>query len=80
MIETFSSRNTKAKSKAQRKKINKERNVAKKTLQRAKLKIMLSEAFSFVIWSTIPPIPLKAILDPLKCQITLFLVLHKEKE
>ena len=30
MIETFSSRNTKTKSKAQRKKINKERNVAKK--------------------------------------------------
>lgn len=38
----------------------------KKTLQRTKFKIMLSEAFSFVMWSTIPPIPLKAILDPLK--------------
>ena len=33
---------------------------------------MLSEAFSFVRWSTIPPIPLKAILDPLKCQIEAF--------
>lgn len=40
--------------------------LAKKTLQRAKLKIMLSEAFSFVIWSTMPHIPLKAILDHLK--------------
>ena len=55
-----------------RKKINKERNVAKKTLQRAKLKIMLSEAFSFVRWSTIPPISFKAILDPLKCQMEAF--------
>lgn len=42
VIETCLSRNTKTKSKAQRKKINKERNVAKKkTLQRAKLKIRL---------------------------------------
>ena len=40
-----------------------------KTLQRVKLKIMLSEAFSFGMWSTIPPMPLKAILDPLKCKI-----------
>lgn len=38
----------------------------KKTLQRAKFKIKLSEAFSFAIWSTIPPMPLKAILDHLK--------------
>lgn len=42
-------------------KINKKkRNVAKKTLQRAKLKIMLSDAFSFVMWSTIKLIPLNA--------------------
>ena len=40
--------------------------LAKKKLQRTKFKIMLSEAFSFVMWSTIPPIPFKAILDPLK--------------
>ena len=46
--------------------------LAKKTLQRAKLKIKLSKAFSFVMWSTIPPIPLKAILDPLKCKIEAF--------
>lgn len=39
----------------------------KKTLQRAKLKIKLYEAFSFVMWSTIQPMPLKSILDPLKC-------------
>lgn len=72
VIETCLSRNTKTKSKAQRKKINKERNVAKKTLQRTKFKIMLSEAFSFAMWSTIPPIPFKAILDPLKCQMEAF--------
>ena len=44
----------------------------KKTLQRVKLKIMLSEAFSYAMWSTIPPMPLKAILDPLKCKIDHF--------
>lgn len=48
----------------------------KKTLQRAKLKIMLSEAFSFVMWSTIPPIPFKEILDPLKCEIEAFIELQ----
>ena len=33
---------------------------------------MLSEAFSFILWSTMPPIPLKAILDHLKCQMEAF--------
>ena len=47
-----------------------------KTLQRVKFKIMLSEAFSFAMWSTIPPMPLKAILDPLKCQIEAFIELQ----
>ena len=33
---------------------------------------MLSDTFSFVMWSTIPPMQLKAILDHLKCQIDHF--------
>lgn len=50
----------------------------KKTLQRAKLKIMLSEAFSFVMWSTILPIPFKAILDHLKCQMEAFYYINQK--
>ena len=50
----------------------------KKTIQRAKLKIMLSDAFSFAMWSTIPPMPLKAILDPLKCQIEAFYYINQK--
>ena len=49
----------------------------KKTIQRAKLKIMLSDEFSFVRWSIIPHTPLKAILDPLKCQMEAFYCINK---
>lgn len=50
----------------------------KKTLQRAKLKIKLSDAFSFVMWSTILPIPSKAILDPLKCETEAFYCVNQK--
>ena len=49
----------------------------KKTLQRAKLKIKLSDAFAFFMWSTNPPMPLKAILDPLKCKIEAFYCINQ---
>ena len=50
----------------------------KKTLQKAKFKIKLSDAFSFVMWSTIPPMTLKAILDPLKCQMEAFYCINQK--
>ena len=50
----------------------------KKTLQRAKLKIMLSEAFSYAMWSTIPPMLLKTILDQLKCKIEAFYYINQK--
>lgn len=39
---------------------------------------MLSEAFSFVMWSTILIIPFKAILDPLKWQMEAFYCINKK--